>query len=86
MKIKAVGAYSAKQPLESMDITRREPGPHDVKIEIAYCGVCHSDIHQVRSEWAGTVYPCVWLVSAALSTVVNIAKSVKMGWKTTVIT
>ncbi|MGL4127772.1 NAD(P)-dependent alcohol dehydrogenase, partial [Escherichia coli] len=50
MKIKAVGAYSAKQPLESMDITRREPGPHDVKIEIAYCGVCHSDLHQVRSE------------------------------------
>ncbi|RIC88762.1 NAD(P)-dependent alcohol dehydrogenase, partial [Escherichia coli] len=45
MKIKAVGAYSAKQPLEPMDITRREPGPHDVKIEIAYCGVCHSDIH-----------------------------------------
>lgn len=36
MKIKAVGAYSAKQPLEPMDITRREPGPHDVKIEIAY--------------------------------------------------
>lgn len=35
MKIKAVGAYSAKQPLEPMDITRREPGPHDVKIEIA---------------------------------------------------
>lgn len=46
MKIKAVGAYSAKQPLEPMDITRREPGPHDVKIEIAYCGVCHSDIHR----------------------------------------
>lgn len=42
-----------------MDITRREPGPNDVKIEIAYCGVCHSDLHQVRSEWAGTVYPCV---------------------------
>ena len=39
MKIKAVGAYSAKQPLEPMDITRREPGPNDVKIEIAYCGV-----------------------------------------------
>ncbi|APL62935.1 zinc-binding dehydrogenase [Escherichia coli] len=59
MKIKAVGAYSAKQPLEPMDITRREPGTNDVKIEIAYCGVCHSDLHQVRSEWAGTVYPCV---------------------------
>lgn len=59
MNIKAIGAYSATQPLEPMDITRREPGPHDVKIEIAYCGVCHSDLHQVRSEWAGTVYPCV---------------------------
>ncbi|MFV2820931.1 NAD(P)-dependent alcohol dehydrogenase, partial [Escherichia coli] len=43
MNIKAIGAYSATQPLEPMDITRREPGPHDVKIEIAYCGVCHSD-------------------------------------------
>ncbi|STN21252.1 putative zinc-binding dehydrogenase [Escherichia fergusonii] len=59
MNIKAIGAYSAKQPLEPMDITRRKPGPHDVQIEIAYCGVCHSDLHQVRSEWAGTVYPCV---------------------------
>lgn len=57
MKIKAVGAYSAKQPLEPMDITRREPGPHDVKIEIAYCGVCHSDLHQVRSEWGGDGLP-----------------------------
>ena len=38
MNIKAIGAYSAKQPLEPMDITRRKPGPHDVQIEIAYCG------------------------------------------------
>ena len=35
------------------------PGAQDVQIAIAYCGVCHSDIHQVRSEWAGTLYPCV---------------------------
>jgi uncharacterized zinc-type alcohol dehydrogenase-like protein len=42
-----------------MDITRRAPGAHDVKIDIAFCGVCHSDIHQVRAEWAGTLYPCV---------------------------
>lgn len=35
------------------------PGAHDVQIDIAYCGVCHSDIHQVRAEWAGTSYPCV---------------------------
>ncbi|WP_282183284.1 NAD(P)-dependent alcohol dehydrogenase [Azospirillum sp. TSH100] len=42
-----------------MDITRRAPGPHDVQIEIAYCGICHSDLHQVRAEWAGTLWPCV---------------------------
>jgi len=59
MMIKAYGAHAGDQPLEAIDITRRMPGPHDVQIEIAYCGVCHSDLHQVRSEWAGTLYPCV---------------------------
>jgi uncharacterized zinc-type alcohol dehydrogenase-like protein len=59
MTIKAYGAQASDRPLESMDITRRAPGAHDVQIDIAYCGVCHSDVHQVRSEWAGTLYPCV---------------------------
>jgi len=59
MTIKAFGAYAADQPLESLDITRRAPGAHDVQIDIAYCGVCHSDVHTVRSEWPGTRYPCV---------------------------
>ena len=59
MTIKAYGAHAADRKLEAIDITRRQPGPHDVQIEIAYCGVCHSDLHQVRSEWAGTLYPCV---------------------------
>jgi uncharacterized zinc-type alcohol dehydrogenase-like protein len=59
MKVKAFGAYAADKPLESMDITRRAPSPHDVQIDIAYCGVCHSDLHQARAEWAGTVFPCV---------------------------
>jgi len=59
VKIKAVGAYAPEKPLEKLNITRRELGPHDVSIEIAYCGICHSDIHQVRSEWEGTHYPCV---------------------------
>ena len=59
MNVKAFGAYAGNKPLQAMDITRRAPGAHDVQIDIAYCGVCHSDIHQVRSEWAGTVYPCV---------------------------
>lgn len=59
MTIKAFGAQAGDQPLEPIDITRRAPGAHDVQIDIAYCGVCHSDLHQVRSEWPGTLYPCV---------------------------
>lgn len=59
MKVKAYGARAGDLPLESMEITRRQLGGHDVQIDIAFCGVCHSDIHQVRSEWAGTLYPCV---------------------------
>lgn len=59
MTVKAYGALAGDQPLDSIVITRRPPGAHDVQIDIAYCGLCHSDIHQVRSEWAGTLYPCV---------------------------
>jgi len=59
MTVQAYGAHSGDQPLEPMAITRRAPGPHDVQIDIAYCGVCHSDLHQVRAEWAGTRFPCV---------------------------
>lgn len=59
MAIRAYGAYAGDKPLEPMNIERRQPGPHDVQIDIAYCGVCHSDLHQVRSEWGGTIYPCV---------------------------
>ncbi|WP_084583352.1 NAD(P)-dependent alcohol dehydrogenase [Sphingomonas azotifigens] len=59
MATKAYGAYAADKPLEPIDIERRAPGDHDVQIDILYCGVCHSDLHQVRSEWDGTLYPCV---------------------------
>ena len=59
MTVKAYGAHAANQPLEALDITRRAPGAHDVQIDIDFCGVCHSDLHTVRSEWAGTLYPCV---------------------------
>lgn len=58
-------AYSASSPtsgLASTSIGRREPTEHDVQIEILFCGICHSDLHQVRNEWSGlmpTVYPCV---------------------------
>jgi uncharacterized zinc-type alcohol dehydrogenase-like protein len=59
METKAYGALAGDKPLEPLNIARREPGPHDVQIDIAFCGVCHSDLHQVRSEWEGTHYPCV---------------------------
>jgi uncharacterized zinc-type alcohol dehydrogenase-like protein len=59
MITKAYGAHAADKPLESLDIQRRTPGANDVQIDIAYCGVCHSDLHTVRSEWGGTLYPCV---------------------------
>lgn len=59
MSVRAYGAYSCDNPLEPMVIERRQPGERDVEIDIAFCGVCHSDLHTVRSEWAGTLYPCV---------------------------
>ena len=59
MNTKAYGARQADKPLEALAIERRAPGPHDVQIDILYCGVCHSDLHTVRSEWDGTIFPCV---------------------------
>jgi uncharacterized zinc-type alcohol dehydrogenase-like protein len=59
MKTPAYAAPAARAPLVPFTIDRREPGPHDVLIDIRYCGVCHSDIHQVRDEWGGAVYPLV---------------------------
>lgn len=56
---KAFATPSATAPLGPLQIERREVGPHDVRIEIAFCGVCHSDIHQVRNEWGGSIYPMV---------------------------
>ena len=59
---RAYAAGSTTSGLTAATIRRREPGPDDVQIEILYCGVCHSDLHQVRNEWSGvmpTVYPCV---------------------------
>lgn len=55
----AYGSYAGDKPLEPMQIVRRTPGPQDVQIEIAYCGVCHSDLHTARGEWGGKYYPCV---------------------------
>ncbi|MEG3147754.1 NAD(P)-dependent alcohol dehydrogenase [Sphingomonas sp. RT2P30] len=59
MTTKAYAVPAAHQPLVPLDIERRAPGAHDVQIEIAFCGVCHSDLHTARAEWGGTLYPCV---------------------------
>ena len=59
MPTNAYAGFSADTPLAPHTITRRPAGPRDVAIEILYCGVCHSDLHTVRSEWGPAVYPCV---------------------------
>ena len=52
-------AHDKSSPLVPFSFERREPGPKDVVVEIAYSGICHSDIHQVRDEWANAMYPMV---------------------------
>lgn len=56
---KGYAAYDAESPLSSFDFKRREVGPHDVQFDILYCGVCHSDLHQVRNEWNNSIFPMV---------------------------
>jgi len=58
-EVRAFGTEAADARLQQLNIQRRKPTPHDVEIEILYCGVCHSDLHTARNEWHGTIYPCV---------------------------
>ncbi len=57
--VKAYAATSATEPLTPTTIERRDVGPHDVRIDIRYVGICHSDIHTARGEWGRTDYPVV---------------------------
>ena len=59
--IKSIGyaAQDATALLKPLEFDREEPTAHDVQIDILYCGVCHSDLHQVRNEWHNTIYPCL---------------------------
>ncbi|MCU0291054.1 MAG: NAD(P)-dependent alcohol dehydrogenase [Thermoanaerobaculaceae bacterium] len=59
LKTNAYAAPTAGTPLAPYSFERREPGPEDVLIDILYCGVCHSDIHQARDEWGGSIFPMV---------------------------
>lgn len=59
LKTPAYAALTARSPIAPYTIERRDPGPHDVLIDILYCGICHSDIHQARDEWGGSIFPMV---------------------------
>ena len=58
-KVPASAAAGPTEPLSPFTIDRRDPGPNDVVIDILFCGICHSDIHQVRNEWQSSMYPMV---------------------------
>jgi uncharacterized zinc-type alcohol dehydrogenase-like protein len=58
-KVPAYAARGPTEPLGPWSIERRDPRPDDVVIDVLYCGICHSDVHQVRDEWGGSTYPMV---------------------------
>jgi uncharacterized zinc-type alcohol dehydrogenase-like protein len=57
--VSAVAATSSTEPLSKITVERRDVGPHDVALDIKFAGICHSDIHTVRSEWGPVSYPVV---------------------------
>ena len=59
LSTRGYASKSATSTLEPFNFERRDLGPHDVLIEIMYCGICHSDIHQARDEWGGSIFPMV---------------------------
>ena len=59
MKSHGYAAHDKTSALVPFSFERRDPGANDVVVEIAYCGICHSDIHQVRDEWGNAIYPMV---------------------------
>lgn len=74
-------AQDAKSPLAPFSFERRDPGPRDVVVEIEFCGVCHSDIHQARNEWKNSKYPMVpgHEIVGKVSAVGNEVKKFKVG-------
>jgi uncharacterized zinc-type alcohol dehydrogenase-like protein len=59
IQVRGYAAHDAQSPLVPFTFERREPGPHDVQIEILYAGICHSDLHQARNDWSNSLYPMV---------------------------
>jgi uncharacterized zinc-type alcohol dehydrogenase-like protein len=75
-KTKAYAALSPTTPLVPFELDRRDPGPGDVVIDLAFCGVCHSDVHQARDEWGGSMFPMV-PGHEMIGTVVGVGAAVK---------
>jgi uncharacterized zinc-type alcohol dehydrogenase-like protein len=59
IKVRGYAAHDAASPLVPFDFDRRDPGPDDVRLEILYCGICHTDLHQSRNDWGGAIFPIV---------------------------
>ena len=59
MNTRSYAVMEARKPLVPYEFNRREVGPHDVALDIAYAGICHSDIHQEREEWGPAIFPMV---------------------------
>jgi uncharacterized zinc-type alcohol dehydrogenase-like protein len=59
IKVTGYAAHHSFTRLKPFEFERKEAGPREIEIDVLYCGVCHSDIHQVKNEWSNTVYPCV---------------------------
>ena len=78
---KAYAAQTNKSPLEPWNFDRREPNPHDVQFDILFCGVCHSDLHQVRDEWFPGMFPMVpgHEIVGRVTSVGNHVKKYKVG-------
>jgi uncharacterized zinc-type alcohol dehydrogenase-like protein len=81
IKTPAYAAKSVKAPLGPFSIERRDPGANDVVIDIKFCGICHSDIHQARDEWGGSIFPMVpgHEIAGVVSKVGDKVKSFKVG-------
>src|SRR4030088_1997631 len=79
--VSAYAATSATEPLTKTTITRRDPGPRDVAIDIKFAGICHSDIHTVKAEWGEPNYPVVagHEIAGVVSAVVSEVTSPKGG-------
>ena len=82
-KTKGYAAMTAKAALAPYSFERREPREHDVTIDIKFCGICHSDIHQARDEWGGSTFPMVpgHEIAGIVTTVGNKVTKYKVGDK-----